>query len=482
MEWKNLLSLERQVEKEKEPKEFGNYYIEEFETDYWAIVSSSAFRRLQDKTQVFPLDKSDFVRTRLTHSVEVSTIAKQLGMMITENTTGYLQEDFKNNPSYAKQIPMVLSCAGLLHDIGNPPFGHFGEVVIGDWFKNEFKKNEFSYKGKPIRDLLSEQMKKDLENFEGNAQALRILTKIKKNTEGYDLNLSYGVLNTLIKYPTKSTDFDKDDMDIKKHKLGYFYAEKENIQTICDATGTTDIYGYMRHPLVYLMEAADDIAYSTADLEDALKKGLYTLDEFTEYINEAGEEIENLHHKKYVKEIIENLETRIDKKNRNGEKDLVAFQKWMVYVRRWLMYVAAYRFSCSYKFIMQGSYKADMFANTNYQELMEILKNAMKRFVYNDKEILRLELAAKKIIGGLLNDFIYAVLYWQEETDDYKMSKADQKYVNIISENYKDNYQHEKTNDEYENLYLRFLMVTDFISGMTDSYAKALYQELNGID
>lgn len=482
MEWKDLLSLERQVEKESEPAEFDKYPVEEFEKDYFAIVSSSAFRRLQDKTQVFPLDKSDFVRTRLTHSIEVSTIAKQLGMMVTENTTGYLQDDFKKNPIYAKRIPIILSCAGLLHDIGNPPFGHFGEVVIGDWFRNELEKDEFAYKGKPIRELLTDQMKNDLENFEGNAQALRILAKAKRNSEGYDINLSYSVLNTLIKYPTNSVEFNKDDKDVKKHKLGYFYAEKEIIQTICDKTGTKESTGYLRHPLVYLMEAADDIAYTTADLEDALKKGLFTLDDFMKYVKSEIQKIENKYHNRYVAEVFENLERRVEAQGRDNEKDLVAFQKWMVYVRGWLKYVVAYRFSNSYDSIMKGTYEADMFKGTNYEELMVILKNAMKKFVYNNTEILKLELAAKKIIGGLLNDFVYAVLYWEDETEKYKMSLADKKYVSVISANYKENYRHEKTNEEAENLYLRFLMVTDFISGMTDSYAKTLYQELNGID
>ena len=482
MEWKNLLTLERQVEKEEEPSEFEKYPIEEFEKDYLSIVSSSAFRRLQDKTQVFPLDKSDFVRTRLTHSIEVSTIARQLGLMITENKTDYLKDDFKNNPICAKQIPMVLSCAGLLHDIGNPPFGHFGEVIIGDWFKNEFQKDEFTYKGKPIRELFSEQMRNDLENFEGNAQALRILSKAKKNHDGYDINLSYAVLNTLIKYPTDSVSFNKKDDDVKKHKLGYFYSERDIIKTICEATGTNVEDEYVRHPLVYLMEAADDIAYATADLEDALKKGLFTLDEFIKYFENEMEEIDNQHHKTFTKRILDNLNNRIDSKDRNNEKDLASFQNWMVYVRRWLMYVVAYRFSSSYDAIMNGTYTADMFQGTNYQELIVILKTAMAKFAYDTKEILKLELAAKKIVGGLLNDFIYAVLYWQDESNEYKMSKVDEKYVNAISDNYRENYQHEKTNNEIENLYLRFLMVTDFISGMTDSYAKTLYQELNGID
>lgn len=482
MEWKKLLSLERQVEKEKEPTEFEKYPIEEFEKDYLTIVSSSAFRRLQDKTQVFPLDKSDFVRTRLTHSIEVSTIAKQLGLMITENKTDYLRDDFKKNPYYAKQIPVILSCAGLLHDIGNPPFGHFGEVVIGDWFKAEFEKDDFAYKGKPIRELFSKQMINDLENFEGNAQALRILSKVKRNRDGFDINLSYGVLNTLLKYPTDSISFNQRDKDTKKHKLGYFYAERDIIETICEATGTKNANGYVRHPLVYLMEAADDIAYATADLEDALKKGLFSLDEFKTYFRKEVQSVNNKYHKNYINQILENLEERVVSEDKDGERELVAFQKWMVHVRRWLMYAASYKFSSSYEKIMNGSYLSDMFADTNYQEFINILKKAMKLFVYNNKEILKLELAAKKIIGGLLNDFIYAVLYWQEETEEFPMSKSDKKYVNVISANYRENYEHEKSENEIENLYLRFLMVTDFISGMTDSYAKTLYQELNGID
>ena len=157
--------------------------MNELEKDYQSIISSSAFRRLQDKTQVFPLDKSDFVRTRLTHSMEASTIARQLGIMVTNNEKGYLREEFNKNSELKEQIPIILSCAGLLHDIGNPPFGHFGEVIIGEWFKTELAKDSFVYKGKKVRDVLTEQMRKDLENFEGNAQALRILSRVQKNSE-----------------------------------------------------------------------------------------------------------------------------------------------------------------------------------------------------------------------------------------------------------------------------------------------------------
>jgi dGTPase len=486
MNWNELLSLGTQVEREKEPETFEKYPISDLEKDYKSIISSAAFRRLQDKTQVFPLDKSDFVRTRLTHSIEVSTIARQLGIMITRNTTPYLQEFFKNNSEVTDEIPVILSCAGLLHDIGNPPFGHFGEVVIGEWFKKEFKNDNFSYKGRPVGEVLHKQMRLDLENFEGNAQALRILSKVMNRQEGYEVNLTYGVVNTLIKYPTSSLEYNSADEDIKKHKLGYFYSEKSTIDLISSVTGTKKDKEYVRHPLVYLMEAADDIAYSTADLEDAVKKGLLTTEQFIEYFDREIMEITNPFHKKYSQELIDDLKKRMDDSSRSVEKDLIAFQKWMERVRMWLMYAAAYRFSKSYDDIMEGVFKKDLFDDTNHQESIRILKGAMSEFVYDNKGILKLELSAKKIISSLLDDFVYATLHWQAESNkseeaEYKLSKADKKLINIISSNYKEDYLCAKTDDEAENLYLRFLMVTDYISGMTDSYAKNLYQELNGI-
>lgn len=185
---------------------------------------------------------------------------------------------------------------------------------------------------------------------------------------------------------------------------------------------------------------------------------------------------------RYSIELLEDLKNRRDRSTRSVESDLVIFQKWMELARKWLMFVVAFRFSKSYGDILKGTYKYDMFYDTNHQETIKILKGAMREFVYDNKEILKLELAAKKIIGSLMDDFIYAVMYWKEENDDFRPSKADKKFISIISANYKEDYLRAKTDDVAENLYLRFLMVTDFISGMTDSYAKNLYQELNGID
>lgn len=477
MNWEQLLSTETQVKREVEPEDFAKYPMDDLEKDYKAIISSAAFRRLQDKTQVFPLDKSDFVRTRLTHSLEVSTIARQLGIMITRNATGYLPDDFKNKDGKDKlveKIPEVLSCAGLLHDLGNPTFGHFGEVVIGDWFKNEFQKEEFCYKKIAIRELLTEQMQSDLKNFEGNAQALRILSKIRNKGKSHEINLTTGVIGALIKYPTDSLHVtNKKDPDIRRHKLGYYLAEQETFEKVSKETGTwIDEKNVARHPLTFLMEAADDIAYSTADLEDALKKKMFSLKEFIAYFKG------NLEDDEKAQLLIKDLERRLENVQ-DEESEMIAFQNWMDYARGWFMYCVTYSFSRNYKSIMNGEFQRELMQGTFHEKSMKIFKNAMVEFVYEQPEIVKLELSAKKIISTLLDDFIYAVIYMDETEEEYKNHQFQKKLCSLIPDNLKADYEKAKTNDEGYNLYLRMLMITDFISGMTDSYAKNLYQELN---
>lgn len=472
MEWENLLSTEKLTDEEELEKYFSDYPINEFEKDYNKIVSSASFRRLQDKTQVFPLDKSDFVRTRLTHSIEVSTIARQLGIMVSNNTTEYKPSDI--TPEIGEQISSVLLCAGLLHDLGNPPFGHFGETVIGDWFKSALK--TIKYKDMPLNFWLTEQMINDLENFEGNAQALRILLKSIYNSE---INLSFSVIGTLVKYPTNSKSFDKKAKDIRKHKLGYFLAEEEKFYNISENIGTKNENEIYRHPLTFILEAADDIAYATADLEDAFKKDLFTLDDFIKYFKNSLDKAQDSNYKYYSNLLIDNLCSR-----RQNKKDSIAFKEWLNYVQHWLMYVAVYRFSSNYKSIMEGSYNGDLFKNTNHCLTIKILKEAMIEFAFNTPNILKLELSAQTILSFLLDNFVNAVLYYdcEDKKNNYVQSKADKKYISILSENHKEDYKRAKTDDESYNLYLRLLMVTDYISGMTDSFAKTLYRELSGIE
>lgn len=267
MEWKNLLCEKRQSSSKVNNK---TDLRNEFQKDYHRIICSASFRRLQDKTQVFPLDNSDFVRTRLTHSLEVASFAKSLG----QTAFQYLidnNRDEELTPEIKEKVCSILECAGLLHDIGNPPFGHFGEDSIRNWFRNNL--SEIEFKGTSVENNLNEQMKNDLYHFEGNAQALRLLTKLHYLVDENGMHLTYALLNTLIKYPVSSCEINKKSGNIKDKKMGYYFAEQELFEDITESTGAINC----RYPLTYLLEAADDIAYHTADIEDAVKKGFFKL-------------------------------------------------------------------------------------------------------------------------------------------------------------------------------------------------------------
>ena len=485
MTWKDLLSetkLQTEQTDSDDEKYFSKFPINPFELDYNRIVTSAAFRRLQDKTQVFPLAKSDFVRTRLTHSIEVSTIAYQLGQMLTENVkedrkTERARKELKQYPD----IPSVLRCAGLIHDLGNPPFGHFGEEAIGSWFRENLDRVE--YKKKPLREWLLPQMAADLEHFEGNAQALRLLCKARY---AGDINVSYAVISSLVKYPTTSLRFDKSSADIKLHKPGIYAAEEETFRKVAENVGTVLEDGtYCRHPLTYLMEASDDIAYATADLEDAYKKKLFTLDGFTRYYaRELDKRPEGDPQSKRAKDILDWLEAERDG---DRSRDAAAFSRWLYYVRRWLMYVVVWKFFDKYDEIMAGTYGKELFADTYHEYTLKILKGAMKEFVYDGEDLVPTELSGHAILSFLLDGFVRAALYWDEEHygegGAYKPSQTDRKYLSLLPSAYKEDYQKSQTKkDEGYDLYLRLLMVTDHISSMTDAYARDLFRHLRGVE
>ena len=443
----------------------------EFEKDYHRIIGSSSFRRLQDKTQVFALDKSDFIRTRLTHSLEVSSFAKSLG----QNISRYILDNGLDPDFTARtqaDICDILSCAGLIHDIGNPPFGHFGEEAIRDWFLRRMKR--LVYKGRPLQEVLSPQMLNDFYHFEGNAQALRQVSKLHFIVNEHGMNLTFALLDTIIKYPVSSLEICPGSGDIKTEKMGFFKAEEDLYHRIAEAAGTEGV----RHPLTFILEAADDIAYKTADIEDAYKKGFLSFRELREELLEAG--------KKQGGELpidpVAMLDHQLDNARKRGirEDELYAVQNFLIRLQSRMIYCATYGFTSNYRKIMDGAMKKDLFAGTHGEWIMEALGDIAFRYAFSSSRILQMEVAAGTILDSLLDRFIPAAIVY--DTDQPK-TIMQTKHMGLVSGNYRQIYHiyAKRASDEAERLYLRLLLITDFVSGMTDSYAKDLYQKINGM-
>ena len=458
----------------------------EFEKDYQRIISSASFRRLQDKTQVFPLDKSDFIRTRLTHSLEVANFARSIGRMIGARIISDKKDpDF--NESMREDICSVLECAGLLHDIGNPPFGHFGEDAIRDWFKKNLSVIE--YRGKKLIDALNEQQIRDFCNFEGNTQALRVVTKLHFMVDEHGMNLTKALLATIMKYPVASTEirYDKKDpdRDIAHKKMGYFAADKEvfdDVQASCSTLGR-------RHPLAFALEAADDIAYRTADIEDAVKKGLLDINILIKEIRDAIDKAKDTPGMREqldtAVKLLGKLENYYKRAMDNGYEDpgLYAVQNWVVRVQGILLTCAVDSFMNNYEKIMAGDYKKELLADTPGSLILDVLGDVAYRYAFLSEPILKLEVAADAIFDFLLTRLVTALRYY--DTDEWKMhaSAVDTKMIGLISPTFMQIYRiHSKDLPDNEKLYLRLLLATDYVSGMTDSYARRLYRELNGID
>ena len=470
MEWNKLLCSDRIRTNQRSTT--SRDLRTEFEKDYHRIIGSASFRRLQDKTQVFPLDKSDYIRTRLTHSLEVSSFAKSLGQNVGEKI---IRENMDKSFTLQtkEDICAVLQCAGLLHDIGNPPFGHFGETAIQDWFKKNLSNLE--YEGNPISEILNEQMLADFYHFEGNTQALRVVTKLHFLVDEHGMNLTKALLGTIIKYPVSSVEIDKKSGNIRTKKMGYFYADNDTFENIEESLGTDG----NRHPLTFLLEAADDIAYKTADIEDAIKKGCITYDKLLMELQEAGKkEVVN----SAYADMIKMLEHKYNKalENKYEQPDIYAVQNWVVGIQGRMLFAASDNFIKHYDEIMNGTYGKDLFSDSPVEIMMETLGDIAYRYAFISKPIFKLEIAAETIFNFLLDKFVDAVIYYDTNT---KQTAVQEKLISLISEDYKRIYHtFADGKSEDEKLYLRLLLATDYICGMTDSYAKNLYQELNGID
>ncbi|MDD2978909.1 MAG: deoxyguanosinetriphosphate triphosphohydrolase [Hespellia sp.] len=468
MRWEQLLSTKRSRETSRS-KYKSTDLRSEFEKDYHRIIGSASFRRLQDKTQVFPLDKSDFIRTRLTHSLEVASLGKSLGQNIGQNIISE-----KKDPEFTQQmkedICHIVECAGLIHDIGNPPFGHYGETAIREWFEENLPELEFE--GQLIEDILGEQMRADFYHFEGNAQALRLVTKLHYLVDEHGMNLTYALLNTIVKYPGSSLDINPATGNIKDKKMGYYFAEESMFARIAETTGC----GHNRHPLTYILEAADDLAYKTADIEDAFVKGFLSYSTLINELRKLGKENPESGYNPLLK--LEQLYERgIGKRVDHPEE--YAVKNWIVRIQGFLISCATEGFTSHYEEIMEGIYQEDLFHGTFGEKLMDLLGDLAFRYVFSSSAIYRMEVTEGTILNFLMDKFVHAAVNYDTGK---KMDSTDERMISLISSNYKTAYHYQaEGKSKEEKLYLRLLLVTDYVCGMTDSYAKRLYQELNGI-
>lgn len=464
MTWDRLLSAERSRSSKRNPDDIRS----EFAKDYHRIISSASFRRLQDKTQVFPLDRGDFVRTRLTHSLEVSSFAGSIG----DTALARLSEKHPEiTPQVRADCAEILRCAGLIHDIGNPPFGHFGEFAIREWFTDNLPR--LSCRGKSAAELLTPQQRADLEHFEGNAQALRVLTKLHFMVDSNGMNLTYALLNTIIKYPVPSTGINKKSGDIRTKKMGYFAAEQQLYENITSSTGAKDC----RYPLTWLLEAADDIAYKTADIEDAQRKGLLSYSTLLSELGSLADECRTREESETLQKTLELLPHYLRNARERGMPSVEenAVQNFLVRVQSMMIYAAADSFVKNYDLIMRGELRTELLADSPVRVLSDALSDIACRYAFNSKEILRIELSVSEMMNCLLERLSGAALRF--ETPQEKMT--DSKLINVISENYV-KICRSGWSSPGEEMYSRLMLVTDYVCGMTDGFARQLFRELRG--
>ena len=448
MNWQTLFSNKRLGAEHRNAQE---NFRTDYMRDYDRLIFSSQFRRLQNKTQVFPLPGAVFVHNRLTHSLEVASVGRSLGKAIGEKIVekhGNIL-DQEAIEFYKFELSAVVMTACIAHDIGNPPFGHSGEEAIRTYFR-ELEGEKLSF----LTEKLTENQFNDFKYFEGNANAFRILTTIFNQS---NLNLTYATLASIIKYPADSTNGFKKKSFISAKKSGFFDAEVDFYKRITNELNINTLNEektvFARHPFVYLVEAADDICYRIIDLEDAHRLNIIS-------IQEARNLLEPF------------FETREGKPPISASVDAIEDDKQKLSFLR-AMLIGKLVAKCTEVFFEYESQLLDGSLNKPLIDLLDektialidkIDEISVKK-IYNHKSVIEIEIAGYHIIGGLLKEFVSAVL--QPDTTKAK------KLLQLIPSQYGI----AKGGDVYPNI----LAVVDFISGMTDLFAIDLYRKITGI-
>lgn len=390
MEWDTLLSRERAREKTPNPSEVDKR--NEFESDFGRVVFSPAVRRMHDKTQTFPLPSDDNVHTRLTHSLETQSVAQSLGQNLCEQIIFINSFQNKIIPDFIKRsIPQILATTALCHDIGNPPFGHYGEAVIANYFQKYFddKKGEFS---------LTKSEESDFRYFDGNAQGLRVLTKLQVLYDGNGLNLTYGTLAAFLKYPYVYSDiYDNNGDRITftnkyRKKIGVFCSEKQLLDDIRNNTGI----GLFRHPLAFLMEAADTICYLIMDAEDGVNRGYFTIGELLNHlISLGGSEIE-----KQINEFRVSFNNFCIKRSIADKfLQVTMLVNFRIFIIQKLVDHTINEFCRNLDGIMDGTYSEDIIKADNCP-LGIALDNFSIKYLFPEREIITKELIGESVLQG----------------------------------------------------------------------------------
>lgn len=452
LDWDKLLNSGRRKYRARGITRGSGDLRTEIERDYDRILFSTPVRRLADKTQVFPLEKHDSVRTRLTHSHEVSSLARSIGTSLAFN------HGLAGGDDRAKRdIPALLAAIGLAHDAGNPPFGHEGEIAIQEWFEARGVLDDGG---------LDEGMRLDFLKFEGNAQAFRLVTKLQLINDTFGLNLTYASLSGLMKYPTASDQVDKAHPATKKH--GFFQSERDIVEEVWSETG---LGPGLRHPLTWVMEACDDIAYSVMDAEDASKKGLVSFWDLIAWLDHAcdGDPV--------VAEIREASVARHKEYRRSdlspAELNDISMQVFRVNAIAAMVREASAAFATHLEAILSGGFEQELIEASTAAPLCRALKDFDNRHAYQHISVVRTEVLGSRVIQGLL-DFIWKAI--NEHSEKKQPSPLSVYIYQRISENYRRVFE-----DDANPMPLRYRqaqLLTDMLSGMTDSYAVAFYEEL----
>ena len=418
----------------------------QFQKDFDRIVFSPAFRRLQDKTQVFPLPESDFVHTRLTHSLEVSVVGRSLGNLVGEQIV-IRHSDLKND--FTKfHFGEIVAAACLAHDIGNPPFGHSGEDAISEYFR--------SGNGKRFESIIIDNKKwNDLIKFEGNAQGFRIITKLQNPKVNGGLRLTHATLAALTKYPKESLTNNSASQKKIYKKFGFFQSEKDVFQNIAEHTGLIKFNSsenfWCRHPLSFLVEAADDICYRIMDLEDSFRLGLVSF-------KETEELLKNLIRVDIVKDY-----------NERDESDRIGYLRAKSINE--LIKELAQVFLDNEDGILNAKLEEELISLIPGANGLEEIENLSIEKIYRHRSVVEREAAGYEVLSGLLDSFITAFNEWL----DGNLSPKNRTTVNLLPKRILN------SSSKETEIYDRMLMIIDFVSGMTDSFAISLFRKIKGI-